>query len=531
MNRTLYTFFITFLFLSTNLSADCEYELFNISSTQNTSIREFINRLAYECDYTVIINDKATKKRLNEQLGQTKIINLTIEEVLNLILREKNLSYSLEDNVLKIKYIETKTYHIDYLITQRKSSGRTNVTLNSSSQSNSTESSNSSGAGGSGSSLFSTSSGSDSSSTSSSNNAESGSKITSTDEVVFWDELDNELHSILNRPEDNYKAPKPIINKNAGLITISATYKQHLRVKKYIDELQKKMQHQVLIDVHMYSVAFSKGNSTGIDWSQIYSLQNIKGSFSYGDNTNAISTTSKNGFAVNITGDFKLNEVVKFLKEQGSVTSISNPKILTLNNQPALITVGTEFFYKIQASTLSQGTNGGVAAQTQNENVQSVFAGVLLDITPEISNDNTITLKINPSLSQTREEITTTDGENRTIPPDLDRRQLSSVVMVKDGNQIILGGLINSRRTKQQSKVPLLGDIPGLNFLFSYESDVNTVEELVIIIEPHIISKEKNRLSLKDLGFTDNMNKNAPLRYKDSVVNDIISQKDNSNDE
>lgn len=525
MNYKLYTFFITFLFLFTNLSADCEYELFNISSTQNTSINEFISRLAYECDYTVIINDKATKRRLNEQLDQTKIKNLTIEEVLNLILREKNLAYRLEDNVLKIKYIDTKTYHIDYLITQRRSSGRTDVTLSSSSSQSANMSDSSSMASASNSSFGGSSD--QASSMSSSNNAESGSKITSTDEVVFWDELDNELHHILNRPEDNYKASKPIINKNAGLITISATYQQHKRVQKYINALQKKMQHQVLIDVHMYSVSFSNGSSTGIDWAQIYSLQNIQGSFKYGDAADAAAATDA-GFAVNITGDFELKEVIKFLKEQGDVSSISNPKILTLNNQPALITVGTEFFYKIKASTLSQGTGGGIAAQTQNENVQSVFAGVLLDITPEISNDDTITLKINPSLSQTREEIISGDGENRTIPPDLDRRQLSSVVIVKDGNQIILGGLINTRRSKKTSKVPLLGDIPGLSYLFSYESDLNIIEELVIVIEPHIISKERNKLSLKDLGFTDSMNKNSPLRYKDSVVDDIIPQKDSS---
>ena len=110
---------------------------------------------------------------------------------------------------------------------------------------------------------------------------------------------------------------------------------------------------------------------------------------------------------------------------------------------------------------------------------------------------------------------------------DLDRRQLSSVVIVKDGNQIILGGLINNRRSKRSSKVPLLGDIPGLSYFFSFESDINIIEELVIIIEPHIISKENNKISLKDLGFSNSVNKNAPLRYKDSVGDDIV-QKDST---
>jgi len=506
MIKILFLLLSTILVSASQLQADCEYELFTISSSDTISINDFIKKLADECDYTIIVNDNATKKRLNENLDQTKIKNLTIEEVLNLILRAKNLAYSLEDNVLKINYIETKTYNIDYLITQRKSTGRTDVTLSSSSSKNDSTSSSDTA-----SSMLSGTSNTSDSSSQSGINSESGSKITSSDEVVFWAELDNELHQILNRPEDNYKAPRPIINKNSGMITISATYQQHKRISAYLERLQKRMQNQVLIDVHMYSVTFSNGSSTGIDWSQIYAIQNTSGSIKYSSNStpSTLGASSKGGFSVDISGDFKLKEVVKFLKEQGDVSAISNPKILTLNNQPALITVGTEYFYKTKASTLSQGATGAVAAQTQNENVQSVFAGVLLDITPEISNDNTITLKINPSLSQTREDISNTSSESRTIPPDLDRRQLSSVVIVQDGKQVILGGLINTRHNKSASKIPLLGDIPGLSYLFSSKSHSTTIEELVIIIEPHIIKKGKKNITLKDLGYSNSMLKST----------------------
>jgi general secretion pathway protein D len=197
----------------------------------------------------------------------------------------------------------------------------------------------------------------------------------------------------------------------------------------------------------------------------------------------------------------QLTEVIKFLKTQGDVTSISNPKVLTLNNQPALITAGTEYFYKITSSTNQQGTGGGVAATTQNDQVNSVFAGVLLTITPEISDDKTITLKINPSLSETTTDISQTPNSGRDMTPDLNRRQLSSVVTVKDGNRIILGGLINSKNTSNSNQVPILGSIPVLGYLFKHEEMVKTVEELVIIIEPHIIHKEKNSISLSDLGY------------------------------
>jgi len=77
------------------------------------------------------------------------------------------------------------------------------------------------------------------------------------------------------------------------------------------------------------------------------------------------------------------------------------------------------------------------------------------------------------------------------MPPDLNRRQLSSVVTVKDGNRIILGGLITSKNTSDTNQVPILGSIPILGYLFKHEETVKTVEELVIIIEPHIIHKEK----------------------------------------
>ncbi|HIP20846.1 MAG TPA: pilus (MSHA type) biogenesis protein MshL, partial [Sulfurimonas sp.] len=348
-----------------------------------------------------------------------------------------------------------------------------------------------------------------------------GIKIESTDEVKFWEALDLEFQSILNRPHDNYKASAPIINKNAGLITVTATSKQMKRFSNYLERLQGKVQLQVLIDVQLLSVTMSEGKTTGIDWQQLYALQNFDVSINHisnknvdtfdatGATTTAIAANAIDGVAsiVNIKGQAKLNEVIKFLKTQGNVNSISNPKVLTLNNQPALITAGTEYFYKITSTqTLAGGTGAG--AQSANENVQSVFAGVLLTITPEIADDNTITLKINPSLSETTTNISQTDNANRTMPPDLSRRQLSSVVTVKDGHRIILGGLITTRNTINSNKVPLLGDIPVLSYLFKYEEKVRQVEELVIIIEPHIIHKSNNTVSLADLGYegmTDDM--------------------------
>ena len=474
--------------LSTSSFADCTYELFSISSTKDTKIIDFIEQLSDECAFSIIVTDPNAEKFLETKLNKTNLKNLTIDEVLDIVLLENNLSYTLENNILKISYLTTEVFGIDYILSQRKSTGTTDVTLSSNS-------------------------GTQNTTTEESSSSESGIKIESTDEVEFWHELDTEFQRVLNRPHDSYKAEIPIINKNAGLVTVTATTKQLKRFSSYLKELQDKVQLQVLIDVQLLSVTMSEGKTTGIDWKQLYALQNLSVSLDRRNVRNVTefeNTSITEGMygdakgilqMVSLSGEAGLNEVIKFLKTQGDVNSISNPKVLTLNNQPALITAGTEYFYKTTSTeTLAGGSGAGT--QSEDEDVQSVFAGVLLTITPEISDDKSITLKINPSLSETTTDISNTDNSNRSMPPDLNRRQLSSVVTVQDGNRIVLGGLINTKNNIETSKVPILGDIPIVNYLFKYEEKVKTVQELVIVIEPHIIHKENNSISLSDLGYT-----------------------------
>ena len=542
---------LTLLLSNSAYAADCTYELFSISSTKETKIIDFIEQLSDECNFSIIVTDPNAQKLLNSPLNKTNLNNLTIDEVLNIVLKENNLTYTLQNNILKIAYLETKMFNVDYILSQRKSESKTNITLSSegagtSATGGASSSSQETGGGGAG---------------------KSGMKVDSSDEVAFWHELDLEFQKVLNRPEDLYEAKAPTINRNAGIITVTATIKQMERFESYLKKLQDKVQLQVLIDVQLLSVTLSEGKKTGIDWNQLYNLQNFDLSFNKAKRTNVSggtwgsayegdgvqrlvqtgatydaatgNTTPTYGLAtiagarapVDVTSklftlghEFSVNNIIKFLKTQGDVSSISNPKVLTLNNQPALITAGTEYFYKIiSTETLAGGTSG---TQSTSEDLQSVFAGVLLDITPEISDDNMITLKINPSLSETASDIAAIDGVDRTMPPDLRRRQLSSVVTVKDGSRIILGGLINTHNFIDVNKVPILGDIPLLNYLFKYESKSKTTQELVIVIEPRIINKGKKDISLSDLGYKGLSDK-ILLNTKESIDATNASIKEN----
>jgi general secretion pathway protein D len=530
LNKTALSITAMLALVSTLQAADCTYELFTINAKKGMNIASYVDQLSEECDLSLIVSDPVAEKKMTEKkLQKVAFKNLTINEVFDLLLIENNLNYTLEDNILRISFLETKTYNIDYILSSRKSIGSTTVMLSSQSanknqgqqqQLASTPSAPSGGGNGAGGGNI----------NNNPTNA-SGVQINSTDEMKFWEELDLELQRVLNRPEDYYQAEAPIINKNAGFITVTATVKQQKRLDSYLKELQKKVQYQVLIDVHMMAVQLNDSSETGIDWSQIYALQNFTASI---DSLN-IKNVADSGFVgggapgslvqstlggaagiasvIKISGGGSINELVKFLKTQGDIEVISNPKVLTLNNQPALITVGTEFFYKTQQSNILAGSSAGTSQTTNNDVVQSIFAGVLLDITPEISHDQTITLKINPSVSKTRIELSSEEVEQqkRSMPPDLDRRQLASVVTVKDGNRIIIGGLIDKRDAMGTNKVPLLGDIPGLGYLFKYEEKKLVSTELVIVIEPHIIKKENNTLSLAELGYSKYTNKDVGL--------------------
>jgi len=562
-------------------AADCTYQLFKLSTPKGVSIGDFIDEISEECAMSIIVADSEAEKILKKPLNKTHLNQLTIHEVLDLILKENDLQYTLQNNVLKMSYITTKTYSIDYITTKRSGKGNTNIRLSSSSGATTTAA------------PVVTTPGVTPAAGAAQTGSDSGTNITTTDEVLFWDRLEQEIRSVLSRPEDGYHneqhdkvvSSKEIsgvsvntygggeskqnsesttevvaadkhnifINKDAGLVTVTGTGRQIKRLDAYMTQLEKKMQSQVMIDVKMYSVVFTDGSTMGVDWSQIYNLQNISigfdqalrtnvsgSTFSTAYEGNGVKTLTQTGGTVDpltgrviptyematlagvqspvtamsrlltLSSNFAINDLVKFLKTQGDVYSISNPKIMTLNNQPALISAGNELFYKtIDTTTLAGGTTG---TQGTTQNIKSVFAGVLLDITPEISDDGTILLRINPSISDTLSAISS-DNSTRSMPPDLSRRQVSSVVSIRDGERVILGGLINRRSTTTSTKLPLLGDLPFVGYLFKQEGTAERVEELVIIIEPHIIKRNASTVGLTDLGY----NRISPIVRKEEL--------------
>lgn len=500
-------------------AGQCDTRLFSVTADSSLTIGDMVDNLADTCGLSVIVKDEAAKMRMNKKLYYVKLKNATMRTFLNTVLKDNDLFYSIEGNKLTISYLITKTFRVHYIAGNRIGKSNAGVTII---------------AGSSESSSGSSSSGTQSSSVGGGSSANTGISIESNNEFLFWSNIGTEIQRILISAGDGsthfaktsdkswvgpdgqvweYNPVAPIVNPEAGMITVTGTPAQIDKVAKYIDTLTSQIKKQVMIDVRIMSVNFDNSSTTGIDWSQIYSLQNMAISTTLEASRNIYPTEITNniitkwdrnssahpeGASVFATGNVEISDIVKFLGTQGNVKNISSPRVMTLNNQPALISVGKELFYKI--TTASTSASGGGSTSAQGETIDSVFAGILLDITPEIDDSGMITLKINPSVSDTISATTSTDGK-RTMPPDLVRRQMASVIKVKDGEHAILGGLISTKEGVQSNKVPILGDIPIISYAFKRDVNIQTTEELVLIITPHVIETPKDAL-MKDLGYS-----------------------------
>ncbi|NPA50728.1 MAG: pilus (MSHA type) biogenesis protein MshL [Epsilonproteobacteria bacterium] len=481
----------------------CKNELFSVTIRDELTIKEAIENIADTCGLSIVIKDAGAKEKLKNKLYFVKLKNATFGTLLDTILKDNNLNYKLEGNKLIISYLITKTFKVHYIAGSRSGKSHANVTV-----ANPT-----------------TGSGGDN------NPSKTGISISSDDNFNFWKGLKEEIHKILMTASDgdlhfkktkdgwvgpggekwDYNPMEPIINPEAGMVTVTGTARQIERIQKYLSSLSKQVKTQVLIDVKILSVTLNRAHTTGIDWSQLYGLENFsvsilgmrqkniqKYTIDGGKVSNADfapDTEPTSASLVDMRGGGTIDDVIKFLRTQGVVKSISNPKVMTLNNQPALISVGRELFYKLR----SESKNNDNGETTTNEKIDSVFAGILLDITPEIDERGMITLKVNPSITEANEPLT--GATKRDMPPDLVRRQISSVIKVKNGHHAILGGLITSKSSNKVHKVPLLGDIPLVGNVFKRTEKIKQVEELVVIITPYIVNGNGN-LSLRKLGYS-----------------------------
>ena len=468
-----YILLIAFMvILSQPLSAakSCDYRVFNIKTLEKVTSIELLTQIADSCDFSIIVKDTFASTLVQKELYGVNIKNLSLDEIFEVLIGDNDLYYEYNKNFLKISALKTKTFKVDYITSVRTGTAGLDASLEGASEDG------------------------DTTSTSSSVN-----NILSNESFDFWSEMEKEISSILNTGAEEYTALPPIINQNAGLITVTGSKTQLNRIKDYLKMMKKRLHKQVLIDVSILTVGFDNSSQKGVDWTKFdLKLDSTTALHSFTDYKNVLP----NNDTGTSTSDaiFTLDGVVSFLNETGDAQVVSNPKILALNNQQALITIGDNINYKLITITNRSSDNPD---GDQSEEIKSIFVGVLLNITPQITETGEIILRINPSVS----EFKNTEDEDyiadRTSPPDTSEKKLSTVVKVKNGNTIILGGLITNKKGFKENAVPILGDIPFLGYAFKHEEITDRSVEMIFVITPRIIgAKDDTKATLKDLGFS-----------------------------
>lgn len=293
-----------------------------------------------------------------------------------------------------------------------------------------------------------------------------------------------------------------VINRLTGSITVTATKRKLAKIESYINKVRQVLQRQVIIEARIVEVQLSDSMRYGIDWNLLIDKVvktvpvNLRTQTSkFIDIIQPGTRAAELGFTIT-TGDVRsLSGVIRALSEFGDVRILSNPRINVLNGQPALLTVGTNYPFIARVVEIVETDNQtGIPRRRYEPERGSVLDGVMLGIIPYVDSEDNITLTITPILSHVPAwesfALGSQGGSGESLRlPVVSLKQLNTSVRVRDGEVVILGGLISREEITRESKTPLLGDVPLIGSLFKSQDVRYKTTELVILIQPKIVSK------------------------------------------
>ena len=271
-----------------------------------------------------------------------------------------------------------------------------------------------------------------------------------------------------------------VVNPMAGLIQVTAEWKRVDRARGLLERLEESLRRQVAIQVKILEVTLRHTHKTGIDWSNI-----TEGDVSANLLTTEGLTAPVLTFAVNSQDATGLMELVS---EQGTVKVLSTPRITTLNNQKAVVRVVTEEVFFEAVVEPSIVTNDGIIPGVVEYSPRIIPVGLILDVTPQIGQNRVVTLNIHPTITNILRIVT---SPNEDTQPVLSVRELDTVGTVKDGETLVIAGLLSEGNKETVAGVPLLKDIPLLRYLFSRTLKEKTTIELVMLLTPIILDGQR----------------------------------------
>ena len=440
--------------------------------------RSFFASLVKGTEYSVAIHP-AVQGNITVDLS-----DVTLDEVLNVVQNMYGYDVVKSGKVIQVypAGMRTVTIPVDYL--QFKRSGRSLTSI----VTGSVTSAGTSNSGG----------GSDDSDSSDSNNnngdgsttSTGGTRIETITESDFWPMLQQAVANLVG----SGKGQSVVVTPQAGVITVRAFPDEIREVREFLGVSQERMQRQVILEAKILEVTLSDGYQQGIDWSNMSASIGNSGSILVDRNPaklplDAIGTLL--GGQTNVTfSDGNFEAVMSFMATQGDLNVLSSPRITAANNQKSVIKVGTdEYFVTELSSNAGNGENSNAVPEVE---LTPFFSGISLDVTPQIDNKGNVFLHVHPAVIEVEEEIKQLNlgGDFQNIQLPLAKssiRESDSVIRAKDGDVVVIGGLMKQQNLEQVSKVPFLGDVPALGNLFRNINNVTQKTELVILLKPTVV--------------------------------------------
>ncbi len=474
--------------LPASVQADLMPDLNSLDTTSDNKLKRFrvqANNVAAKAFFASLVQGSEYSVALHPSVAGRITVNLTdvtIDEVLNVVRDIYGYNITRTGKVIQVfpAGLRTETIPVDYLQMKRIGRSLTSIT-NGSVVSNGDNSNNSSS---------NSSNSNNNNSSSSSSEKTGGTDIETTSESDFWSQLEKSVATLIGSEGGR----SVVVSPQASVITVRAYPDEIREIRNYLDVSQKRLQRQVILETKILEVTLRDGYQQGIEWSNM--------SASLGGASMVVNRTASTlagldpigdalGGSTNLTiSDGNFQAVLNFMATQGDLNVLSSPRVTAANNQKALIKVGEdEYFVTDVTSVVGSGDNANVAPDIE---LTPFFSGISLDVTPQIDDKGNVLLHVHPAVIDVTTELKSIDLGDSTGVLQLPLakssiRESDSVIRAADGDVVVIGGLMKSSENDIVSKVPFLGDIPGLGHLFRNTSKQSVKTELVILLKPTVV--------------------------------------------
>ncbi|TLE21292.1 pilus (MSHA type) biogenesis protein MshL [Vibrio cholerae] len=455
---------------------------------EDVEAKAFFASLVQGTEYSTAIHSAVTGRiTLN-------LTDVTLDEALGVVRDLYGFEVVKEGKVIQVypAGLRTVTIPVDYLQFKRTGRSLTSITTgtitNTDTNNSSSSSSSSSGS----------SDGNSSSSSSRRSDSRGGTEIETTNESDFWPLLEKAVAQLLG----GSGGQTVIANPQAGVLTLRAYPDEIRQVNEFLGISQQRMHRQVILEAKILEVTLSDGYQQGINWSKAFSSNGASynigsGTITQDSSGNPITSALPGLDAIGsllggqsnvVISSGSFDAVISFMATQGDLNVLSSPRVTASNNQKAVIKVGTDEYYVTDLSSVV-GT-GDNAQASPDITLTPFFSGISLDVTPQIDDQGNVLLHVHPAVIEVEQQtkIITYNSQEITLPLARSSiRESDSVIRAKDGDVVVIGGLMKTNTIERVSKVPFLGDVPGLGNLFRNISNQTQKTELVILLKPTVV--------------------------------------------